>query len=56
MNLLINAAHAIRERGRITVRTRQDDANVTVEVSDTGSGIPEENLGASSSLSSLPSR
>ena len=45
MNLLINAAHAIRERGRITVRTRQDDANVTVEVSDTGSGIPEENLG-----------
>jgi two-component system NtrC family sensor kinase len=45
MNLLINAAHAIHERGRITVRTRQDDDNVTVEVSDTGSGIPEENLG-----------
>jgi PAS domain S-box-containing protein len=45
MNLLINAAHAIHERGRITVRTRQDDDHVTVEVSDTGSGIPEENLG-----------
>ncbi|HEY1151391.1 MAG TPA: ATP-binding protein [Pseudoduganella sp.] len=45
MNLLINAAHSIRERGRITVRTRQDDAHVTVEVSDTGSGIPEEYLG-----------
>ncbi|MGO4380174.1 ATP-binding protein [Pseudoduganella sp. RAF53_2] len=45
MNLLVNAAHAIRERGRITVRTRQDAQNVTVEVSDTGGGIPEENLG-----------
>jgi PAS domain S-box-containing protein len=45
MNLLVNAAHAIPERGRITVRTLQDDAHVTVEVADTGSGIPEEHLG-----------
>jgi PAS domain S-box-containing protein len=44
MNLLVNAAHAIPERGRITVRTLQDDAHVTVEVADTGSGIPEEHL------------
>jgi len=45
MNLLVNAAHAIEERGRITVRTLQDDVQVTVEVADTGGGIPEEHLG-----------
>jgi len=48
LNLLINAAHAIAERngpdgarGLITVRTRCDGATVTIEVADTGAGIPE---------------
>ena len=45
MNLLINAAHAIRpERGTITVRTGANDKQVWIEVSDTGSGISKEIL------------
>ena len=44
MNLLVNAAHAIAERGTITVRTGRDGDEVWVEVADTGSGIAPENL------------
>jgi PAS domain S-box-containing protein len=44
MNLLINAAHAIEERGRITVRTGHDEEQVWVEVEDTGKGIQPEHL------------
>jgi len=44
MNLLINAAHAIEERGRITVRTGHDEEHVWVEVEDTGKGIQPEHL------------
>ncbi|MCE5180940.1 MAG: histidine kinase [Betaproteobacteria bacterium] len=44
MNLLVNAAHAIRERGTITIRTGTEGSNVWVEVADTGSGIAPENL------------
>jgi len=49
LNLVINAAHAIRDvvgdtgdKGRITVRTRRDGAEVEISVSDTGTGIPDE--------------
>ncbi|UCV08730.1 ATP-binding protein [Dechloromonas denitrificans] len=45
MNLLINAAHAIEERGQITIRTGHDAENVWVEVEDTGKGIAPEHLG-----------
>lgn len=45
MNLLINAAHAIDERGRIVLRTGLDGENVWVEVEDTGKGIASEHLG-----------
>jgi PAS domain S-box-containing protein len=45
MNLLVNAAHAIEERGRITLRTRHDENEVWVEVEDTGTGIPQDKLG-----------
>ena len=41
MNLLVNAAQAIKERGTITLRTRQEGENVSIEISDTGSGIPQ---------------
>ena len=44
LNLLMNAAQAITERGRITIRTDKDRASVWVEIEDTGSGIPPENL------------
>jgi len=45
MNLLMNAGHAIPERGRITIRTGFDERQVWVEVEDTGHGIKPENLG-----------
>ncbi|HEY6896235.1 MAG TPA: PAS domain S-box protein [Rhodocyclaceae bacterium] len=45
MNLLVNAAHAIgAERGTITIRSERLGSEVVVEISDTGSGIPAENL------------
>jgi len=44
MNLLVNAAHAIEERGTITVRTGQQGQDVWVEIADSGKGIPSENL------------
>jgi two-component system NtrC family sensor kinase len=44
VNLLVNAAHAIKDQGVITVKTRQEKDWVIVEVSDTGSGIAEEHL------------
>jgi two-component system NtrC family sensor kinase len=43
MNIVINGAHAITgERGRITIRTGCDAANVWIEVADTGTGMPKE--------------
>jgi len=47
MNLLVNAAHAMKdkERGTITVRTgRDDEREVWVEIADDGCGISPENL------------
>ncbi|MDO8991299.1 MAG: ATP-binding protein [Sideroxyarcus sp.] len=44
MNLLVNAAHAIKEKGTITIRTGKQDHEVWVEIADTGQGIPPENL------------
>lgn len=42
--LLMNAAQAIETRGTITLRTGFDAEHVWVEVTDTGCGIPPENL------------
>ncbi|MES2263308.1 MAG: ATP-binding protein [Pseudomonadota bacterium] len=44
MNLLVNAAHAITERGTITIRTGHDNGWVWIEIGDTGIGIPPANL------------
>jgi signal transduction histidine kinase len=44
MNLLVNAAHAIEERGTITIRTGRQGEKVWVEVVDTGKGIAPEHL------------
>ncbi len=44
MNLLINAAQAIADRGVITIRTIAEAESVRLEISDTGKGIPREQL------------
>ena len=44
MNLLVNAAHAIETQGVVTIRTGREGGEVWIEVEDTGSGIPPENL------------
>jgi PAS domain S-box-containing protein len=44
VNLLVNAAQAISEQGRITVTTGVDDGWAVARVRDNGCGIPRENL------------
>ena len=44
MNLLVNAAHAIKERGVLSIRTGCKGDEVWVEIADTGEGISPENL------------
>ena len=44
MNLLVNAAHAITDKGIITIRTGRQGEEVFIRIADTGKGIPEENL------------
>jgi two-component system, NtrC family, sensor kinase len=48
LNLIINATHAIADvvkgsdgKGKIRIRTRQEDGYARIDVEDTGSGIPE---------------
>lgn len=48
LNLIVNATHAIREaskkqardRGKLTIRTRQIGKDVQIEIQDNGTGIP----------------
>lgn len=44
MNILINAAHAIEKQGEITVKTWHEEGFIFIAISDTGCGIPDENL------------
>ncbi|MBW1740914.1 MAG: GHKL domain-containing protein [Deltaproteobacteria bacterium] len=45
MNILVNAAQAIEKQGEINITTRAlEDGKVEITISDTGSGIPKENL------------
>jgi two-component system NtrC family sensor kinase len=44
MNLLVNAGHAIVEKGVITIRTGQEGDQVWVEIADSGQGIAAEHL------------
>ena len=44
MNILVNAAQAIEKKGEIRIATRALDGQVEISISDTGAGIPKENL------------
>jgi len=45
MNILVNAAQAIEEKGEIHIKTQEENKNVKITIADNGSGIPEENIG-----------
>ena len=44
MNLLANAAQAVQGRDTVTISTRQDGDSVEVAISDSGCGVPPEQL------------
>lgn len=44
LNMLLNAVHAITPPGKVTVETRVAGDFVEIVISDTGCGIPEEDL------------
>jgi two-component system, NtrC family, sensor kinase len=44
MNLLVNAAQSIPEQGEVGISTKLEQGSVIVAISDTGSGIPEDQL------------
>jgi two-component system, NtrC family, sensor kinase len=44
MNILVNAAQAIEKKGEIEIRTSHVEDQVEIQISDSGSGIAEENL------------
>jgi len=44
MNLLVNAAQAVPDRGEVSISTRLEQDSVVVDINDTGAGIPEDQL------------
>ena len=44
MNILVNAAHAIKDKGEIAIKTRRQDGHVEIAIRDTGCGIPKANI------------
>jgi signal transduction histidine kinase len=44
MNLLVNAAQAIETKGEIGIKTWADQDFISIRISDTGSGIPQDKI------------
>jgi two-component system NtrC family sensor kinase len=44
LNILVNAAHAIKEQGEIRITTREEEGAAQIAISDTGGGIPPEHI------------
>jgi two-component system NtrC family sensor kinase len=44
INIAANAIDAMKEGGKLSIRTYKSDGKVVVEIADTGVGIPEEHL------------
>ncbi|KZE48804.1 PAS domain-containing sensor histidine kinase [Brevibacillus parabrevis] len=44
LNLMTNAIAYTPEEGEITIKTEADDKHITIQVADTGIGIPEKDL------------
>ena len=44
LNLLLNAVHAMDERGEIGIQSGVENGQIVIRISDTGSGIPPEVL------------
>jgi PAS domain S-box-containing protein len=44
MNILVNSAQAIEKKGEIHIKTWHDDKDIYISFSDTGCGIPKENI------------
>jgi signal transduction histidine kinase len=44
LNVIINAVQAISGKGKIIINVRQKENNILISISDTGCGIPQENL------------
>lgn len=43
-NIITNAIQAIPNSGEVKIKTSEDDSNVYIEIADTGTGIPKDNI------------
>ncbi|MEM7206282.1 MAG: ATP-binding protein [Pseudomonadota bacterium] len=44
LNLIVNAGHAVEEKGKVTVTSHVEDEFIYITIGDNGCGIAEENL------------
>jgi signal transduction histidine kinase len=44
INLILNAVQSMKEGGRLTINSSEDNGLVKIYISDTGNGIPPENM------------